>query len=62
MKYVAMIKWIEDESNPTAYTGSGVSNLTVDDQKVVFTGLIDTNENPICRVQTPIGFGRDEEW
>lgn len=61
MRYVA-VKWIEDESDPTDYPSTPPTSLNVDDQKVTYTGLIDINENPICRLQPPIGFGRDEEW
>jgi hypothetical protein len=31
-------------------------HLSVDDRAVTWTGLIDEQGNPICRVQDPIGF------
>lgn len=38
------------------------SDLHVGGEKRVSTGLVDARENPIFRLDPPIGFGRDSEW
>lgn len=36
-------------------------SLTVDDAKETDTGLVDRFGNAICRLQPPVGFGRNDE-
>lgn len=51
--------WDAEEQN--AFEPSRMS-LTVDDHEAVDTGLIWSTGEPIMRVPSPMGFGRDEEW
>jgi hypothetical protein len=37
-------------------------DIQLDARKEVDTGLVTTCGKRICRVQPPIGFGRDKEW
>lgn len=37
-------------------------NPTVDDHQPVDTGLVTSAGQPIMRLPSPIGFGRDGEW
>lgn len=41
--------------------GEFLPNLTVDGSTPEFTGLLDSEGNPIVRLPRPIGFGRDSE-
>jgi hypothetical protein len=39
-----------------------IPSLQVDGATAEFTGLLDANGSPICKLARPIGFGRDNEW
>lgn len=39
-----------------------ITNLEVIESEAVFTGLLDSDGEPIWRAPNPIGFGRDDEW
>ena len=52
--------WVEDDWG--SHEDPLVPELSVDGPAEVNTGLVSLDGQPIYRLQSPIGFGRDGEW
>lgn len=55
-RYKAAKAWDYDDEEPFR------PSLTVDDHEAADTGLVWPTGEPIMRLPSPMGFGRDEEW
>lgn len=52
--------WVADEDAWPADVAGHIPSVS--DHEATYTGLVDTNGDPIMRAPNPMGFGKDEDW